>query len=35
MGLGMAWMQHAAYWRNRANDPATAALHLQAVDWAR
>jgi hypothetical protein len=34
MGLGMAWMQHAAYWRNRATDPTTAALHLQAVDWA-
>ena len=34
MGLGMAWMQHAAYWRNRDSDPAAAALHLQAVDWA-
>jgi hypothetical protein len=34
MGLGMAWMQHAAYWRNRQTNPAVAALHLQAVDWA-
>jgi hypothetical protein len=34
MGLGMAWMQHAAYWRNRNSSPAVAALHLQAVDWA-
>jgi hypothetical protein len=34
MGLGMAWMQHAAYWRNREHSPAVAALHLEAVDWA-
>jgi hypothetical protein len=34
MGLGMAWMQHAAYWRNRDSSPAVADLHLQAVDWA-
>jgi hypothetical protein len=34
MGLGMAWMQHAAYWRHRQTDPAAAAQHLQAVDWA-
>jgi hypothetical protein len=34
MGLGMAWMQHAAYWRNRDSSPAVAGLHLQAVDWA-
>jgi hypothetical protein len=34
MGLGMAWMQHAAYWRNRESNPSAAALHLQAVDWA-
>jgi hypothetical protein len=34
LGLGMAWMQHAAYWRNRESSPAAAALHLQAVDWA-
>jgi hypothetical protein len=34
MGLGMAWMQHAAYWRKRESNPATAAQHLQAVDWA-
>jgi hypothetical protein len=34
MGLGMAWMQHAAYWRNRNSAPGAAALHLQAVDWA-
>ncbi|HEY3393225.1 MAG TPA: hypothetical protein VGK58_10980, partial [Lacipirellulaceae bacterium] len=34
MGLGMAWMQHAAYWRNRDSSPEVAALHLQAVDWA-
>ncbi len=34
MGLGMAWLQHAAYWRKRDSDPTAAALHLQAVDWA-
>jgi hypothetical protein len=34
MGLGMAWMQHAAYWRNRNSNAGVAALHLQAVDWA-
>jgi len=34
MGLGMAWLQHAAYWRNRESNPTAAATHLQAVDWA-
>jgi hypothetical protein len=34
MGLGMAWMQHAAYWRNRNSNPGVAGIHLQAVDWA-
>jgi hypothetical protein len=34
MGLGMAWMQHAAYWRTRQTNTSVAALHLQAVDWA-
>ncbi len=34
MGLGMAWLQHAAYWRKHESDPATAAAHLNAVDWA-
>jgi hypothetical protein len=34
MGLGMAWMQHAAYWRKRDSNPTAAAQHLQAVDWA-
>jgi hypothetical protein len=34
MGLGMAWMQHAAYWRKQDSDPALAAAHLNAVDWA-
>ncbi|RIK83268.1 MAG: hypothetical protein DCC67_06070 [Planctomycetota bacterium] len=34
MGLGMAWLQHAAYWRNRTANPSAAANHLQAVDWA-
>lgn len=34
MGLGMAWMQHAAYWRKKDADPALAAVHLAAVDWA-
>ena len=34
MGLGMAWMQHAAYWRKKDSDPALAASHLNAVDWA-
>lgn len=34
MGLGMAWMQHAAYWRQKDANPALAAQHLQAVDWA-
>jgi hypothetical protein len=34
MGLGMAWMQHAAYWRKRDSDPAIAGDHLRAVDWA-
>ncbi len=33
MGLGMAWLQHAAYWRNRDSNPAQAADHLNAVDW--
>ncbi len=34
MGMGMAWMQHAAYWRKQDSDPALAAQHLAAVDWA-
>ena len=34
MGLGMAWLQHAAYWRNRESNPTQAAAHLNAVDWA-
>ncbi|TWU28343.1 hypothetical protein [Bythopirellula polymerisocia] len=34
MGLGMAWMQHAAYWRNQDSNPGLAAQHLTAVDWA-
>jgi hypothetical protein len=33
MGLGMAWLQYAAYQRKQATDPTTAALHLGAVDW--
>lgn len=33
MGLGMAWLQHAAYWRNRDTNPAQAAAYLNAVDW--
>ncbi len=33
MGMGMAWLQHAAYWRKRDTDPSLAALHLNAVDW--
>lgn len=33
MGLGMAWLQHAAYWRNRETNPTQAAAHLNAVDW--
>ena len=33
MGLGMAWLQHAAYWRNRDSNPTQAAAHLDAVDW--
>ncbi len=33
MGLGMAWMQHAAYCRKQDSDPALAAMHLNAVDW--
>ena len=33
MGLGMAWLQHAAYWRNRDSNPTQAAAHLNAVDW--
>jgi hypothetical protein len=33
MGLGMAWLQHAAYWRNRVSNPTQAAAHLDAVDW--
>ena len=33
MGLGMAWLQHAAYWRNRESNPTQAAAHLNAVDW--
>lgn len=34
MGLGMAWMQYAAYWRSRDAAPAAAARHLAAVEWA-
>lgn len=34
MGLGMAWLQHAAYWRQRGANPALAAQRLAAVDWA-
>jgi hypothetical protein len=34
MGLGMAWLQHAAYRRNRESNPIQAAAHLEAVDWA-
>jgi hypothetical protein len=34
MGLGMAWMQHAAYSRQQDANPALAAQHLAAVDWA-
>jgi hypothetical protein len=34
MGMGMAWMQHAAYWRKQDSDPALAAQHLSAVGWA-
>jgi hypothetical protein len=33
MGLGMAWLQHAAYWRNKDTNPAQADQHLNAVDW--
>ncbi len=33
MGLGMAWLQHAAYWRNQTSNPTQAAAHLNAVDW--
>lgn len=33
MGLGMAWLQHAAYWRHRESNPTQAAAHLNAVDW--
>jgi hypothetical protein len=33
MGLGMAWLQHAAYWRNKDTNPAQAAQHLNAVNW--
>lgn len=34
MGLGMAWLQHAAYQRNRDSNPTQAAAYLEAVDWA-
>ncbi len=34
MGMGMAWMQHAAYWRNKDTNPTLAAQYLTAVDWA-
>ncbi len=34
MGMGMAWMQHAAYRRKQDSDPGLAAQHLTAVDWA-
>ena len=33
MGLGMAWLQHAAYFRNKTADPLRANDHLDAVDW--
>jgi hypothetical protein len=33
MGLGMAWLQQAAYWRNRSTNPVAAASYLNAVDW--
>ena len=33
MGLGMAWLQYAAYWRNRTANPTSAASYLNAVDW--
>jgi hypothetical protein len=33
MGLGMAWLQHAAYWRNKDTNPVQAANYLNAVDW--
>lgn len=34
MGMGMAWMQYAAYWRNREANPPLADKHLAAVNWA-
>jgi hypothetical protein len=33
MGMGMAWLQHAAYFRNKTADPLRAQDHLNAVDW--
>lgn len=33
MGLGMAWLQQAAYFRNKDTNPAQAANYLNAVDW--
>ncbi len=33
MGAGMAWLQHAAYFRNKTTDPQRAQEHLNAVDW--
>jgi hypothetical protein len=33
MGLGMAWLQYASYWRKRESNPIQAAAHLNAVDW--
>ena len=33
MGAGMAWLQHAAYFRNKTSDPQRAQDHLNAVDW--
>lgn len=33
MGLGMAWLQHAAYFRNKSIDVQRANEHLTAVDW--
>ncbi len=33
MGMGMAWLQHAAYFRNKTTDPSRAQDHLNAVDW--
>jgi hypothetical protein len=34
MGMGMAWLQHAAYWRNQDLNPTLSNQYLTAVDWA-